>query len=340
MTDEKWLVPVTHSVTIRYTVGYVTAQAVQSETAGPKSVHFVYPLARQLTPGETAPEAQELLDLIPVWTEEDLGETETQLEITTAVIGADQYMFHPGDFANVLAEYARDHQINTVLLDPDFRPGGRTPLYPPLSTELERRGLAVREAPIERPVRRARLVRRAGIEQFGLLFVLSFGFYLVIGGSLIPFDILTGITSGLITALLLWQISFTGPVRPKLMATRLFRMVIYVPFLLWEIAKANIEMAYVVLHPALPIDPKTVEFDAAVWSEIPVTTLANSITLTPGTLTVDVTRRHFTVHTLTQSARESLFSGTLEQGVRFVFYGRRAARIPSPKERMERSDGE
>jgi multicomponent Na+:H+ antiporter subunit E len=101
-----------------------------------------------------------------------------------------------------------------------------------------------------------------------------------------------------------------------------------------------VEIAYVVLHPDLPIDPAVVEFDAAVWSALPVTTLANSITLTPGTLTVDVSRRHFTVHTLTQNSREGLFSGSLERAVRFLFYGRTAARIPSPLERRETEDDE
>jgi multicomponent Na+:H+ antiporter subunit E len=99
-------------------------------------------------------------------------------------------------------------------------------------------------------------------------------------------------------------------------------------------------IAYVVLHPDLPIDPEMVEFDAAVWSALPVTTLANSITLTPGTLTVDVSRQHFTVHTLTGSSRDDLFSGALERAVRFVFYGRAAARIPSPVERQEMEQDE
>jgi multicomponent Na+:H+ antiporter subunit E len=116
------------------------------------------------------------------------------------------------------------------------------------------------------------------------------------------------------------------------------RRVLYVPYLLWEIAKANLAIAYVVLHPSLPIDPEMVEFDAAVWSALAVTTLANSITLTPGTLTVDVTQRHFTVHTLTPSSREDLFAGSLERAVRLVFYGRSIARIPSPIERRERRE--
>jgi len=112
--------------------------------------------------------------------------------------------------------------------------------------------------------------------------------------------------------------------------------------LLKEIAVANLQIAYVVLHPDLPIDPEVVELRAAVWGDTAVTTLANSITLTPGTLTVSVTDRAFAVHSLTPGSRADLFDGGLERAVRFVFYGREAASIPTPRERGDdggHSDG-
>jgi len=73
-----------------------------------------------------------------------------------------------------------------------------------------------------------------------------------------------------------------------------------------------------------------------------VTTLANSITLTPGTLTVSVTDRAFTIHSLTAGARADLFDGGLERAVRFVFYGRESMAIATPRERGDdggNSDG-
>ena len=71
----------------------------------------------------------------------------------------------------------------------------------------------------------------------------------------------------------------------------------------------------------------------AVWGGSPLTTLANSITLTPGTLTVRAEGQDLYVHALFPSAREGLFAGTLERAVRFVFYGRAAAAIATPAER-------
>jgi len=153
-----------------------------------------------------------------------------------------------------------------------------------------------------------------------------------------PLDFLTGaITAAIVTALLA-PIAFSRQPSLTRIPRQVTRMAIYAPYLLKEIAVANLQIAYVVLHPSLPIDPEMVELEAAVWGDGPVTTLANSITLTPGTLTVSVSEQAFDIHSLTGSAREDLFDGSLERAVRFVFYGREAAAIPSPRERGQGGD--
>jgi multicomponent Na+:H+ antiporter subunit E len=63
--------------------------------------------------------------------------------------------------------------------------------------------------------------------------------------------------------------------------------VLYVVLFLRELLTANVEVAYRVLHPSLPIDPDVVEIPLRVETDAAVTTIANSITLTPGTLTMD-----------------------------------------------------
>lgn len=62
----------------------------------------------------------------------------------------------------------------------------------------------------------------------------------------------------------------------------------YVIVFLWECVKANIDVAYRVVHPDLPIRPGTVKVKVGLKSDIGLTFLANSITLTPGTTAVDV----------------------------------------------------
>jgi multicomponent Na+:H+ antiporter subunit E len=340
MTGTNVFVPVRDSVTLRQTVAYAIDSALDAAPESAPTVHFVYPLARRVVVGEPPEDARELIDRVEAWVAEDLGARAAEVEIVTDFVGHEEYMFNPGDYADVLGRYAAEHDVETVLLDPEFNPAGMTPLLPPLETELERSGLDVEVAPVERPTRRFPIVRRASLGQFVLLFGWSFVFYLVVAGSLAPFELATGAISGVVVAGLLWQISLSGFANVDRLAGRLGRMALYVPYLLWEIAKANLQIAYVVLHPDLPIDPEMVEFDAAVWSELPVATLANSITLTPGTLTVDVTRQHFTVHALTTGSRDGLLAGGLERGVRFVFYGRSAARIASPADRASASNAE
>ncbi|MDP8230369.1 MAG: Na+/H+ antiporter subunit E [Candidatus Gorgyraea atricola] len=80
--------------------------------------------------------------------------------------------------------------------------------------------------------------------------------------------------------------------RPHLVThgTRYIWFLYYVPVFIWECFKANIDVAYRVLHPDLPIHPGIVKVKTELKSDAALTFLANSITLTPGTLTVDIDR--------------------------------------------------
>ena len=66
----------------------------------------------------------------------------------------------------------------------------------------------------------------------------------------------------------------------------------YVPVFIWECFKANIDVAYRVIHPNLPIRPGIVKVRTTLCSDTALTFLANSITLTPGTLTVDIDKEN------------------------------------------------
>ncbi len=69
---------------------------------------------------------------------------------------------------------------------------------------------------------------------------------------------------------------------------RFFSGILYVFKFLWEMIKANFHVAYIVISPHLPIKPGIVKIKTRLKSEPAITVLTNSITLTPGTLTVDV----------------------------------------------------
>jgi multicomponent Na+:H+ antiporter subunit E len=65
-------------------------------------------------------------------------------------------------------------------------------------------------------------------------------------------------------------------------------LVYYLPMFLWECFKANLDVAYRVLHPRLPIYPGIVKVRSKLTTDTALTFLANSITLTPGTMSVDI----------------------------------------------------
>jgi multicomponent Na+:H+ antiporter subunit E len=66
--------------------------------------------------------------------------------------------------------------------------------------------------------------------------------------------------------------------------------VLYAAVFAWECLKANIDVAYRVVHPDVPIRPATIRVRTSLKSDIALTFLANSVTLTPGTTTVDIDR--------------------------------------------------
>jgi multicomponent Na+:H+ antiporter subunit E len=70
---------------------------------------------------------------------------------------------------------------------------------------------------------------------------------------------------------------------------RLFWLLAYLPVFLFYIIKANFDVVYRVVHPAMPINPGIVKIKTELKTPSGITALANSITLTPGTMTVDLT---------------------------------------------------
>ena len=70
---------------------------------------------------------------------------------------------------------------------------------------------------------------------------------------------------------------------------RVFWFLVYVPVFFYYVIRANFDVVYRALHPAMPIRPGIVKIKTNLKTDSAITALANSITLTPGTLTVDLT---------------------------------------------------
>lgn len=85
-----------------------------------------------------------------------------------------------------------------------------------------------------------------------------------------------------------------------------------------EIVKSNLDVARVILDPRLPIEPRIIELESDSRTEIGQALLGNSITLTPGSVTLDVHRGRLRVHCLTPRAVESVLAGSFNRRVRRV----------------------
>ncbi len=94
-----------------------------------------------------------------------------------------------------------------------------------------------------------------------------------------------------------------------------WRILFYWPWLFWEIAKANVAVARIILHPTLPIAPVMLKARTSQRSELGQVIYANSITLTPGTISVDVEESAIHVHCLDRDLAASIESGEMDRRV-------------------------
>jgi multicomponent Na+:H+ antiporter subunit E len=101
-------------------------------------------------------------------------------------------------------------------------------------------------------------------------------------------DIIVGLVVALVVTLIMREFTvqrFRRLVNP----VRYLWIFAYAAIFIYYLVKANLDVAYRILHPAMPIEPGIVKVRTNLKTATAITTLANSITLTPGTLTVDIT---------------------------------------------------
>ncbi len=89
----------------------------------------------------------------------------------------------------------------------------------------------------------------------------------------------------------------------------------YWPWLVVEIVKSAWDVSKIILNPRLPISPTLIRVKTSQKTEVGVVVYANSITLTPGTISVDVSHGEILVHALTQEGAAGLQSGEMDRRV-------------------------
>ena len=137
--------------------------------------------------------------------------------------------------------------------------------------------------------------------------------WLLLSGHYTALILVLGAVSVLIVIWFMWRMDRVDeslgvlPMRP--------RMLYYLLWLMWQVVLSNIDLVRRIWDPALPIRPTWQRLDIKVTSSLAKTLYANSITLTPGTLTTDVREDHFMVHSLTPDGIEDLRKGRMEEQI-------------------------
>lgn len=140
-----------------------------------------------------------------------------------------------------------------------------------------------------------------------------FLFWLLLSGIFTPFLIAAGAGSALAVVLFARRMNSFGepayqPIRPVWAA-----FLSYVPWLLKEIIVAAWDVTKRILHPGLPISPTLVDFKPSQTTDVGLVIHANSITLTPGTISVEVEPGRLLVHALTSEGAASLSGSEMDR---------------------------
>lgn len=147
-----------------------------------------------------------------------------------------------------------------------------------------------------------------------LLFLALFGFWLLLSGELEShFLIASGGLASILTAYICHRLLASEKILGE--KVRIVAIPFYVPWLLYQVILANLDVIARVWNPTLPISPRLVKVPTQLSQPLALTLLANSITLTPGTVTVRVDDGELLIHTLDGKARRELLELPMEKRI-------------------------
>ncbi len=154
-------------------------------------------------------------------------------------------------------------------------------------------------------------------------FLVFFIFWVAFTTSLQPDELLVGALIALVMAFYTGK-QFSKDGLKNLSLHKIVYTVRYLFVFLWEMIKANMDVALLVLNPKLPINPGIVEVPTKLKSNTAKLALANSITLTPGTLSVDIVEDKLYIHwiNVTTTNPEEAFeqiSAVFEKYIKEIF---------------------
>lgn len=159
---------------------------------------------------------------------------------------------------------------------------------------------------------------KSKLQNFLATFVILFCFWMLLSGKFDFFHLALGVICTAIVSFLSHDLLFAN-VRVGDIRLIIVRFLAYIPWLIRQIVTANAHVAYLALSPKMPIRPQIMKFRTKLESDMSWVTLANSITLTPGTITMDIKDGEFFVHALSVKVAEDLDTGEMEDRVAHMF---------------------
>lgn len=152
------------------------------------------------------------------------------------------------------------------------------------------------------------------------LFVAMFVFWMILAGrtetKFIVYGIITAAVTSWVTYPLLLVRNKTGDKKYFVFGVNPFKFVGYACWLMWQLVLANIDVLLATTSQELQIDPKIIRFKVHYDNPMACVMLADSITLTPGTVTINVTDDGmYEIHALTPGAAEGIYAGDFPKHV-------------------------
>ena len=148
---------------------------------------------------------------------------------------------------------------------------------------------------------------------FAALSVILTGVWLAWSGHYTPLLVSLGVLSSLFVAGMMARMHILDAESVPLWLG--WRLAWYLPWLFWEIGKSNVDVALRILTPGPPIRPNVIRVKASQTTDTTRTIYANSITLTPGTVSIVVEGDVITVHALTEEAAAGVETGEMDRRV-------------------------
>ncbi len=148
------------------------------------------------------------------------------------------------------------------------------------------------------------------------LWLFCLGLWLLLSGYFdVPLLLVFGALSCALAVFIAWRTEVIDPEEQPLRLRLNAHVLTYWPWLLWQVVLANLDVARRILDPKLPISPTMVTLKPTQRSDLARVIYANSITLTPGTVSTDLSGDTLEVHALTREGADALLAGDMDRRV-------------------------